>query len=238
MIHIPKLSTRRLAVQLKEISIGDSIKLASMPGHLEQARITAFLQSAIQTVERGEANPLVWTVQERTLGVTNYLASILPDGPDFALGDTRYSDYLNAAVDYASPIAALGEACGDTWDIRHLTGHAAETIEGLASEFAWPGRQFWPIGMMAAQLTRAGEDAPALFTDRWLLDRIQVFSAFPESDFLLLLDLFMAGRDKLKHLFDVQYDDQGLVNVTQGGRTSASARFPVSAGLSAFAKMD
>ncbi len=238
MIVIPKLSTSRLSVQLKEVSIGDSIRLASMPPSLEQALNTAFLQSAIKTVERGEPNPLAWTVQERTLAIAHYLASVLPDGPDFSLGETCYSDYLDASKDYAEPVGTIGQACGDEWGIRHLTGHAAESIERLAGEFEWPGAQWWPVGIMAAQLVRKGEDASAEFTDPWLLERAKVLARFPESDFLQLLGLWLDGTARIAHLFRVHYDDKGLVMLTKEGRISASARFSVHSGLCGFAKMD
>ena len=44
MIYFPPLRTRRLTVQLRELSIGDSLTLAAMPGHMEEASTTAFLR--------------------------------------------------------------------------------------------------------------------------------------------------------------------------------------------------
>jgi len=37
MIHIPSLRTRRLTVQLRELTIGDALALAAMPPHQEEA---------------------------------------------------------------------------------------------------------------------------------------------------------------------------------------------------------
>jgi len=48
MYHFPILRTKRLTVQLKEISIGESISLASMPAHLNEATCGAFLRYAVQ----------------------------------------------------------------------------------------------------------------------------------------------------------------------------------------------
>ncbi|WP_197714678.1 hypothetical protein, partial [Nitrosomonas supralitoralis] len=88
MIHFPILRTRRLTVQLKELSIGESIAIAAMPSHLEEAVTTAFLLKAVATA-KGIENPADWTVQERMMVVCHYLASVSDDGPDFAVGDGR-----------------------------------------------------------------------------------------------------------------------------------------------------
>ena len=95
MIHFPILRTRRLTVQLRELPIAESIAVASMPPHLYEASCTAFLRGAIETVD-GISDPAQWTVQERTLAVCHYLACTLEDGPDFAVGNGRFSDYLDA----------------------------------------------------------------------------------------------------------------------------------------------
>ena len=126
MIHIPKFRTRRITATLRELSIGESIKIASIPAHLEEATCTAFLRCAIESAT-GVEDPANWTVQERIFGIAHYLASSAEDGPDFSLGDGRYSDYLAGASDIPTAVASVevGEVGGDVWHIRHLTGAMA-----------------------------------------------------------------------------------------------------------------
>lgn len=244
MKFIPLLRTRRLTVQLKELSIGAAIALANMPEHLEEAATTAFLNSAIATVQTGSTNPAEWTVQERTLAVAHYLASIMVDGPDFSLGEGKYSDYLDGAADISIAMnqVPIGEVGGDSWHIEHLTGAKAESIERLQGEFeGLSSRLHWMIGAMAAQIKRRTDVAEELATDgqydEWLLNRIRVFMEFPESDFEQLMAAYGEGREKLHHLFHFNFDDRGIAILPKAGGTEGlpSARFPVRTTLSRMA---
>jgi hypothetical protein len=244
MKFIPLLRTRRLTVQLKELSIGAAIALANIPEHLEETACTAFLNSTIASVQTGSENPSDWTVQERTLAVAHYLASILTDGPDFSLGAGSYSDYLDGTADISLAMNQLpvGEVGGDNWEIQHLTGARSESIERLQGEFeSLSPRLYWVIGAMAAQLVRTGEVVPDLSTDglydEWLLSRIRVFLEFPESDFEQLMAVYGAGREKLHHLFAFTFDDRGIAILPKVGGTEGlpSARFPVRTTLSRMA---
>lgn len=246
MKHFPLFRTRRLTVQLKELSIGDAIALASMPEHLTEAECTAFLRSAISSVTNGAPNPDEWTVQERTLAVAHYLASISEEGPDFSIGSTKYSDYLDSAADISLALqqVPIGNVGGDDWEVRHLTGAMAESIERLMGEIEQLSprpRLHWIVGAMAAQLIRTGEELPELATsglyDEWLLNRMRVFIAFPESDFEHLMATYTTGRVKLHHLFAFDFDEKGVVILAKEGGAEglASARFPVRSCLSKLA---
>jgi len=241
MKHFPILRTRRITAQLKELSIGDAIAIASMPNHLVQAECTAFLTAALSSVS-GVQNPADWTVQERTLAVAHYLAVVSEDGPDFSLGEAKYSDYLDGAIDYPSaPTFEVGEVAGDKWAIIQLTGLMAESIERLNGEIPLSTRLHWIVGGMAGQMRRAGEEIPDLATDglrdEWLLNRMKILMAFPETDFGQLLGAFNAGRKDLHHLFSFTFDDSGIVILPKGGTDGLlpPARFPVSACLSKLA---
>lgn len=244
MKHFPVLRTRRLTVQLKELSIGDAIALANMPEHLGEAECTAFLKFAVASVATGSPNPAEWTVQERALAVAHYLASVMEDGPDFSLGAGKYSDYMDGAADISLAMkqVPLGEIGGDNWEIRHLTGGMAESIERLLGEAGdMPPRLHWIMGGMAAQLVRVGEQMPELASDslydEWLLSRIKVFTAFPESDFGQLMAAYNAGRGKLHHLFAFNFYDNGIVILPKAGGAEglSPARFPVRTCLSRLA---
>ncbi len=244
MIYFPVLRMRRLTVQLRELSIGESIKIASMPVHLEDASVTAMLRYAVESVKGKDIieDPAHWTAQERIMAVCHYLASISDGEPDFSIGKGRYSDYLDGGNDAGlmESDINIGEVGGDIWRIRHLTGAMAESIERLSGEVdGVSGKLHWLLGGMAAQLTMEGENSPSPIDgegnfDQFLVDRMKVMAGYPESDFNALLGLYFAGREKLHHLFHIEFDNNGIVSLPKGGAASnlPPARFPVSACLS------
>lgn len=246
MIHFPLLRTRRLTVQLRELSISESVAVAGMPAHFSEAECTAFLRAAVQTAQ-GIDDPAGWTVQERMLAVAHYLAATAEDGPDFALGEGHYSDYLDGANDIQTQThqVEVGEVGGDAWSIRHLTGAMAESIERMAGEVLdasgnpLSGRLHWILGAMAAQMVRSGESVPGADLaegafDEFLVARMKIMSAFPESDFSALMALYFAGREKLHHLFKIEFSKDGIVAMPKGGAAVnlPPARFPVRSCLS------
>jgi len=254
VIHFPLLRTRRLTVQLRELTIGESIAIAAMPPHLPEAECTAFLRAAVQSAQ-GIENPADWTVQERMLAVCHYLAATAEDGPDFSLGEGHYSNYLDGATDIQpqTPQVEVGELGGDVWVMRHLTGRMAESIERMVGEVQdavgnpLAGRLHWLLGGMAAQMLRTSEIVPDADVtdgafDEWLIARMRVMGAFPESDFVTLMGLYYAGRAKLHHLFRIGFTQDGIVALpkeTLQGEPEAHmlppARFPVRASLSRLA---
>jgi hypothetical protein len=237
MKHFPILRTQRLTVQLRELSIGQSVKLAGIPDHTFETACTAFLRASVESVQ-GVEDPLHWTVQERCFGVAHYLACVADDGPDFSLGIGKFTDYLEAEADHFVEQIEMGEIAGDRWQIQQLTGAMAESIERLTGEFDVPGRLHWLLGAMAAQLTRENESLPELESesayDQWLLSRMRVFGAFPDSDFEPLMGAYLAGLDGLHHLFAIHFDDRGIVVLPRKGADGGlpPARFPVLSCLS------
>lgn len=242
-IYFPALRTKRLTVQLRELTIGESLQLAAMPPHKPEAVCTAFLRSAVAEV-KGIADPVEWTVGERLLVIAQYMAATLEDGPDFALGDGRYSDYLDGARDIDDVLEEVGEVGGDVWRARHLTGGMAEAIERLDGEVEHvSGRLHWLYGAMAAQLVRVNEEAPAPGDgegafDEWLVARMRTLLAFPDSDAELLMGLYLHARERMQHLFRVEFVQDGIVAMPKGGAAAdlPPARFPAYSCLSKFAR--
>ena len=243
MINFPPLRTRRLTVQLRELNIGESIALAAMPIHMEEATTAAFLGHVVKSV-KGIEDPDQWTVQERAMVVARYQQAVADDGPDFSVGAGRYSDYLDGAhdIDVDVPVQ-IGEVGGDVWSIRHLTGAMAQSIERLADEvLGVSGRFHWLLGGMAAQLVLAGDPPPDPSAgegafDEAMLNRMRVMQAYPESDFVSLLALYLAGREKLHHLFRIEFARDGISIMPNGGARGdlPPARFPIGPCLSRLA---
>ena len=239
MIYFPELRTRRLTIRLREISILDAVTIAAMPTGMEQAETTALLRAAVESVSDG-SDPLEWTFEERTLAFCHYLAATNDDGPDFAVGDYHYTDYVDMGKQLGTlkPIA-LGEIAGDKWTMCPLTGRHAEAIERLEGELQGangapiPALLHWHTGAMACQLLREGEDQPldaGQVFDEWLLERMKTFLALPESDYSALLLKRTEGAAKLAHLFYPVFSKKGIVfNPVEGaGDDIPPARFPPS----------
>lgn len=236
-MHFIPLRTRRFTVQLKELSIGQSIALAGFNEKTEQAALTEFLRMATSTV-KGIDDPAKWTITERVFTLCHYLSSMLPDGPDFSVGSYKYSDYMGGSESSKEgEEIELGELSGDVWLIRNLTGAMAESIERLVDDSGLNGCLHWVIGAMAAQLTRKGEIVPEDDLDEWLLDRMKVIVAFPESDFIQLSSLFYEGSERLNNWFNFTFDADGVLILPREGAEDdvPPARFLVRACISKFA---
>ena len=232
-------------MQLKEPSIRDAMALASMPEHLGEAAISAFLSSAVESVTKGPDDPRLWTVQERLLMIGHYLASVSEGGPDFGVGERgHFSDYMDAAKELKdiSDQVDAGEIAGDRWQVGHLLGGWAESIERLEGEIEGiKGRLHWTIGGIAAQMRRdrdswLDEAATDGEIDEFLLKRMAIIAAFPESDFADMTRGYLKGVDQIAHLFTIRFSDQGVVALPrEAGGALPPARFPARACLSRMA---
>lgn len=241
MIHFPILRTKRITVQLNELKIGDALRIAVIPEQTREIATTEFLKAVVD----GDANPRNWTVQDRVMAVAHYLAAISPDGPDFQVGDGHYSDYLDGGVDIQPELigSELGIIDGDAWTIVHLTGAMAESVERLEGQVnGLSGRLHWLLGCMAAQLVRSGETIPVFDVeeqyDDWLKARMLVIANYPESSFQELMYAFRVGRDRLYHLFNIDFNDSGIVVAPKRGGDGGlpPAMFPVHAAISPTAR--
>lgn len=248
MQHFPILRTRRLSVELQELTIAQSLELAAMPPHLYEAGLNTFLNYAVKTVKAVDGVKSVsdWTVQERYFVMSHYLASTQDTDPNFAIGNAgHYLDYIDAGNDIPDEsVAESAEVGGDIWHIRHLLGGMAMSIERLQGEInGISGRAHWLLGCMASQLVRAGETVPDVSAsegafDEWLVERMRIFSAWPESDFIQMLNVYLDWRGKLSHLFNIECFDDGLIVSPKGGAASGlpPTRFSFRACLSDIAQ--
>lgn len=248
MTHFPIIRTKRLTIQLKELSIGESIAISLLPPEEEQAEITAFLRAAVESEANG-IDPIDWTVEERNLAVCYYLAAIDKEGPDFTVGDHAHlSDYVDASKDIDSlEPKEIGTYEGDKWMMRPLTGRMAESIERLTGDFCVngvpaPSQFHWIVGAMAAQMVRDGEVIQDFYEsdsalDDWLLERMNVFAAFPEGAFSALYLLYWQGRETQAHLFNVLFSQKGIIfDAKEGVDDVPPARFPVDACVTSLSK--
>ncbi len=242
MINFAPFRTTRLNADFREISIAQAIRLANIPDSQNESAITELLRMATRPLPGTVLpDPALWSVQERMLGVGYYLAHVAEDGPDFSLGQARYSDYLIPDRDFPDPLfVSLGEVGGDTWSMRPLLGAEAEVIEASGS-----GLMHWITGAMAAQMVRDDSESvrPDAFVEpvryaTWLKERMETFQSYPESDFVLLMAQFDAGMTAITHFFDIEFMESGIVAAAKGGdgEVLPSARFPAYACITQISK--
>ena len=233
MIHFPPIKTGRLDVRLRELTVAQAVQLAATPLTHHETAADMLLSFIVDSAGGQHQHPATWTVQERMFVVAHYIAHTSDGGGNFALGDGRFLDYLQASVDAAPELADAGQACGDAWSMRQLTG-----AEAVAMQSFCRSRMDWLTADMAARLFVPGADepprpdpvqAPGNFT-AWLQERMSVFQQMPESDFEELFEAYERGRQALHHLFWLSFDDHGhvvLPTTTEGGdQRMAPARFP------------
>lgn len=229
MIHFPPLRTRRLDVQLRELTLRESIELAAVPPHLHERATTALIACTVKTTGSGTPSIEEWTVQERAMVVAHYLASVTDGEANFAVGEGRFLDYLDAERDAAPDECEVGQACGDDWIMTQLTGRQAECMEAFCRS-----RVDWLLADMAARLRVAGKESPPPVASgmgayqEWLQARAETIRDFPESDFEELYAAYVRGLAQLHHLFALDFDDEGhivLPSQKEGGAVMAPARF-------------
>lgn len=242
MLHFPRLLTARLQVQLRELTMREAVRLAATPLGKHEAATTAFLALVVDRAGGPHATPGRWTVQERMLVVAHYLATAGSDGANFSVGEGRLLDYLHPAADHPGEAVDAGEACGDRWRIKQLTGD-----EALAMESICASRLDWIAAGMAAQMRADDEpeqpdatDQPGAYVD-WLSARMNTVLDMAEGDFGDLFTAYVAGKRRLFHLFELEVDAAGHIALAKakegGGQSMAPARFPVDAAIGRFAQI-
>lgn len=245
MIVFSPLRARRLAVQLRELSIGDEIALCHLPENAHEKALTEFLARAVDSAAAASARHLVdpraWSIGERLLALAHYCIHTRDDRPDYAVTEvSRLSDYLDMQRDLpAEPVPF--DALGDSWTVIPLSGAAAEVLETLQLETDLDGRSHWLIGAMAAQMIRAGDQCPDPVTETadyttWLAQRIGVLRAFPGSSFDVLYAHYREALAREAQFFSIWFDDQGVVVLPkEAGALTPPARFHVLAAVGAVA---
>jgi hypothetical protein len=253
LIEFRPLRTKRLALTLQEIAIGDAISLAGIPASLYESQTTRFLKGVISNAEATTpahvTDPRAMTVQERGFIVAHYMAHVSETAPDFSIGNGKFSNYLVGTQQNVITTFPAGNIGGDAWSLVPMVGAAAESVEELHGDIDdRHGKKIteeyhWMLGCMASQLRKKDDDAPDPVTDTtysdWLRERIHVLDRYPESDFVQMLVMYRQAVHATRHFFNMDFDDHGIVfpeEVAQEAvATLPPARFPARTCLSDFA---
>jgi hypothetical protein len=234
MIHFPPLRTKRLNVQMRELTIQQAIDLAATPPKKHETATQALLKFVVEESAGPAENPLAWTVEERMMAVAYYLSCVSEDSADFSVGDAKFTDFLLTGRDTAPDAVEAGWACGSDWHLHQVNG-----AQALAMEAVCASRWDWVVADMAVRMRPADETSPPPDAIKdpesfgeWLTARMQDVRHLPESEFSELFVLMNMAADKARHLFHVEVDAEGYFALAgKGGDQPVAARFPVSAAI-------
>lgn len=219
MIVFSVLRTKRMVLELKELSISDSIYLCKLPLVQHEFATTKLLERIVGSASDKTglvSNPLDFTLQERAFIVAHYLAHT-GDEPNFIIDKGHFSDYIFDSASEPKTIE-LGEFNGDFWIFNPITGRHSESIERLILDESLPsGFEGWLFGAMAAALTTKDSQEPDYSElpddniDEILLKKAELISSLPESTFHQLLSIFYHGLNQTNHLLKLAISDDGFV---------------------------
>ena len=216
MIFEP-IRTRRLAVKLTELTLGDAIDLCKLPAERHERATTELLRRiAAEAKKPSEAHvtdPLLWTVEERAMVMCMYLAQVSPDGPDFGVGETaRLSNYIDLTRDLAIDSVSLGPVAKAERVMRPLLGIHAQTLELICTT-----RGEWVLGAIACQMFKADEAPPDwlalsdIALREWIEARMAMLRKSPESWVAEVLLAWERGAGELAHFFSIGFDKEGVL---------------------------
>lgn len=229
-ILFASLRTRRLAVQLRELAIGDTRTLLTLPEEMAEAGATEFLRivaaGAEMLTQHHVTDPRAMTVQERFMLIGHYLAHVAEGGSDFAIGDARFSSFVMPGKDWNGKPASVGPAPGGrACAVWPLFGWAAEVLERISAT-----RGDWQIGAMAAQMLFDKDPMPdgtklsTVEAIEWVRSRRDKLLKVPESEFEQYLVLYDQGCAEVTHFFTIAFQDTGAVAMpTEAAQKEAGA---------------
>lgn len=224
MLYFQTVRTARFSFTLQELSLADSRALLNIdPSYIEKAR-TEFLKRALKEFHWHSGNEHLTledlTIQERMFIESTYLSSV-SDYPDFLVSNGKYTDYLIVEKQFNQPFYELGVTGRDPdkWHIRQMTGLMIEAVEQRVLARDASQRIDWILYAMAAQMyqNEPAFDPKVDFTayGDWLDNRVEVLQSLPASEFVLLLDFFFEGLEKLEHLFKINFDSEGVQVISE-----------------------
>lgn len=212
MIHFPRLSVGKDHYQLRELTFGQSIKVAKIPEHCNEQRLSAFLAAALDD----QSLALTLPVQLRYWLLLQYLSA-------------QSGTLVDAHTDYA-PYLVVGqeewveELSLDGLTVRQLSGLQAEVIDSACEDVADR-----VLAAMAFQLVsyQGFDPLPQQPTQQnlWkvVLQRAEILRNLPESEFDALFDRYQAHCTQMATLLRTGFDNTGVVIF--GGAANQAARF-------------
>lgn len=217
MWNASPVKLRNKSVFLRELTIGQAIEIAKIPESMNEARLTSFIGFVCDEDAFG------LTVQERYFILLNYLTMAQNDYV-LNIDDDRY---------FLPVLTADDEVSVDGLVVRQMTGRQAMVLETKCENIFE-----WLCGQMACQLVGevgayVGVDETsweALPDEEYGIDemvakRFEWIHNLTQEQFDKLAAVYFAGVDKLAHLVQIGFDNQGLTLLSVGGDVVEAARF-------------
>lgn len=236
MKYLNPINTRRVSVEMSEMTIEDVEKLCEIPAIFEQRTLSELLRRVCKPIDRAGAiaDPRFWSVNERIFVVANYMASTRDDGPDFPVGEGHFSNYLLSDSDYVGDIPFSFD--GNEGVYTPLLGYQAEIIEALIAGGTYKSTDFsWWCADMAATMRGANEQPEPYVDDAqyesWLVKRIASLRKLEANEFVRMFQAFVKVRDSGAHLVHAVTNSYGVVAAPvserkEGAPELAPACFP------------
>lgn len=223
---IPNFKTDRLYVELKEITIGAIIELASIPILKNERGMTVFLNNVVKNANR----PVVdWTVNERYACFIHYMIATV--GDSFDDGGLCFSDYLTGVPsmlekdDFGNEIRPTFEMVDletnevHKFKIQRLTTEYLEAIEELVQGGAVRGHEgaaAYELAAIAAQVIEEGATDQAengLIVQELVHARINSILECTESEYEELRNNWLRGNAPDNPYVNIAWGRDGVVCV-------------------------
>jgi hypothetical protein len=216
MLTFPIIDLGSRSIQIREITIGESLKVARIPEPKNEHRLSLFLSSILDDDDL----PKKLSVQERYFVLMEYLDASKDTqiGVNFDFAKYRITD----PDDWVKEITIEGVT------VKHLTGSHVELLEDACDDLA-----DWFIGSMLMRTDREGF-IPIDETDsranqlKALSERIKVFEGMPQSEADDFTQIYLSACEQMAFHLRTSVDQQGITILPNGGTDDAPARFRAS----------
>lgn len=244
MKYIAPVHTNRISVELTEIPIDASESVCAIPAQFEQRTATEMLKGIIRPIERAGAvaDPRMWSVSERMYVIALYMSATRDDGPDFPIGQGKFSDYILDGTDF---VAEVPFECDDRELIYSpLLGYQAEVIETLIEGGIYSKTSYsWWKACIAA-CVRGADEEPIPYIDDGkyeavLIERIAAVGRLADTQFAELFDAYQIAAQRGAHMVYAITNVYGVLaaqvsepDAEKGVPELAPARFPALSAVS------
>ncbi|OPH34921.1 hypothetical protein [Moraxella atlantae] len=218
MFNIEPLSLLKRQVNLRENTIGNTMRVAKIPETMNEARLSSFLAFVLDDADL----PNQLTVQERYYTLLNYLA--ISDSDYSPTGDHSAFFIATQPDDVPSVFEREGVCFG------HLTGaHALILEKNCENVFDWltGAIALQAYGDLTASLGLpdkliwdevATTDSQAL--GDVLLTRFEQIQNLTDGQYTKLYALYAEASDALAHFVTPKFDNDGIALVGGGGKAT------------------
>ncbi|WP_417212029.1 hypothetical protein [Acinetobacter venetianus] len=199
-----------ISVSFNDPNLGQIIAVARLPEKKHEQKISAFLKALL----KDDQLPLRLYAQQRHYLMMRF-QQLQQDSFNFNIDFEKYEK--NGEF--------LEQIEVDGYTFRQLNGYECEALELYANDYL-----DWFLGAMALQMS--SKNIPYIqpctdtnFAKNIIQNRMSIIYQQYLSNSENMIDSFSVANEKLNHLIDISFDDEGIVCMQQGGTDDAPCRF-------------